>query len=89
MVNSFQSGRDLVRSDLVTLGEDGPYRLTIYHSHGVIVEYFQTTAAALHRQGTLEDLLSAVAWHGAAQTCERMGHSLPVARHARLVCVRE
>jgi hypothetical protein len=64
---SFQPGQDLVRSDLVTLGEDGPYRLTIHHSHGVIVEYFQTTAAALHRQGALEDILSAVAWHGAAQ----------------------
>jgi len=90
MVSAFQSGRDLlVRSDLVTLGEDGPYRLTIRHSHGVIVEYFPTIAAALHRHGTLEDILSAVAFHGATHMRESTMNSLKAARNARLVCVRE
>jgi hypothetical protein len=73
---SFRSGRDLVRSDLVTLGEDGPYRLTIRHSHGVIVEYFHTTAAALQRQEVLEGILSAVQFHGIAHAREGTMQSL-------------
>ena len=68
MVNFCQPGGDLVSpSEIVTLGQDGPFRLTIRHSRGVIVEYFPTISAALHRQGALEDMLSAVAFHGAVQ----------------------
>ena len=89
MASAFQSGPDLVRSDLVALGEDGPYRLTIRHSHGVIVEYFHTTAAALHRQGALEDLLSAVACHGTTRTRDSTRTSLQAAPNARLLGVRE
>jgi hypothetical protein len=71
MISAFQCGPDPLTSDLVALGQDGPYRLTIRHSHGIIVEYFHTTAAALDRQGALEDLLGRVAFHGAALTRER------------------
>lgn len=51
--------RDFVRSELVSLGEEGPYRLTVLHAQGQIVEYFTDTAAALRRQGELEELLAA------------------------------
>jgi hypothetical protein len=44
---------------IVALGRSGPYRLTIHHASGVIVEYFHTTDDALHRQAELEDLLTA------------------------------
>jgi hypothetical protein len=69
MVSAFQSGPDPLRSDLVTLGQDGPYRLTIRHSRGVIVEYFHTTADALDRQGVLvatNGLMAAVAYNNAS-----------------------
>lgn len=50
---------DFVRAEVVCLGEDGPYRLTVFHARGTIVEYFADTAAALKRQGELEHLLAA------------------------------
>jgi hypothetical protein len=50
---------DLVRTDVVSLGENGPYRLTVVHARGTIVEYFADTPAALQRQGELENLLAA------------------------------
>ena len=50
---------DVVHAEVVALGEEGPYRLTVFHARGTIVEYFSDTAAALKRQGELEDLLAA------------------------------
>lgn len=59
MVHAAHTEQQIGRSDLVALGERGPFRLTLHHSHGVIVEYFPTTKAALCRQVELEDLLAA------------------------------
>lgn len=52
-------GREPVRSEVVSLGNEGPIRLTVFHARGRIVEYFPDTAAALRRQGELEYLLAA------------------------------
>jgi len=43
--------------DVVALSQSGPYRMTLRHAHGVIVEYFPTTDAALLRVKALESLL--------------------------------
>ena len=51
------AGPDLVRSELTALGARGPYRLTISHGQGAIVEYFQTARAALVREAELAKLL--------------------------------
>lgn len=53
------AGPEMVRWELTALESDGPYRLTVRHAQGVIVEYFNTSAAALMRQHELEDLLIA------------------------------
>lgn len=53
------SRRELVRSEVVSLGDEGPIRLTVFHARGRIVEYFPDTAAALQRQVELERLLAA------------------------------
>jgi hypothetical protein len=66
MTNVFQAGPDLVRWEITAYGADGPYRLTIDHPNGSIVEYFPTTAAALHREAELERLL--IAARGAGLT---------------------
>lgn len=52
-------GCDVVRAEVVSLGEDGPYQLTVFHARGTIVEYFSDTTSALRRQGEIEDLLAA------------------------------
>jgi len=59
MMNIFMAGADIVRWELTAVGAGGPYRLTICHPHGSIVEYFQTTTAALAREAELEYLLVA------------------------------
>ena len=59
MSNVFVAGQELVRWDVTACGADGPFRLTIRHSHGTIVEYFQTVTDALDREVELEDLLLA------------------------------
>jgi hypothetical protein len=41
------------------VASNGPFRLTLHHSQGTIVEYFQKTAAALVREQELEGLLIA------------------------------
>jgi hypothetical protein len=58
-MNFFMAGGELVRWELTAVGVDGPYRLTVRHTHGAIVEYFRTTSAALQREIELEDLLMA------------------------------
>lgn len=59
MSNVFMAGPELVRWDVTSCGENGPYRLVIRHAHGSIVEYFQTPADALRREAELEELLIA------------------------------
>jgi hypothetical protein len=49
---------DLVRWELTSLGADGPYRLTMRHPHGSIVEYFRALPEALVREAELEHLLT-------------------------------
>lgn len=53
------AGPEMVRWELTAVESHGPYRLTVRHAQGVIVEYFNTSAAALLRQQELEDLLIA------------------------------
>jgi hypothetical protein len=59
MSNVFMAGPELVRWDVTSCGESGPYRLVIRHAHGSIVEYFQTPTDALRREAELEELLIA------------------------------
>jgi hypothetical protein len=58
MSNIFMAGTDLVRWELTSLGSDGPYRLTMHHPHGSIVEYFRGMPAALVREAELEQLMT-------------------------------
>ncbi len=58
VLSFFMAGPEMVRWEL-TVEPDGPYRLTVRHAQGVIVEYFHTSASALMRQQELEDLLIA------------------------------
>ena len=64
MLNFFMAGPDLVRWDLIALETNGPYQLQVQHRHGVIVEYFTSTSAALLRERELEDLLIAARTSG-------------------------
>jgi hypothetical protein len=59
VINFFMAGPEMVRWELTAVESDGPYRLTVHHANGVIVEYFGTPAAALMREQELEDLLMA------------------------------
>lgn len=61
MLNDFLAGPDLVWWKLSALGPhgNGPFRLTIHHSSGSLVEYFQDVTSALLRQGELELILLA------------------------------
>lgn len=59
MTNVFMAGPDLVRWELTSCGDEGPYRLVLRHAQGSIVEYFQTPTAALVRETELEELLIA------------------------------
>ena len=61
MSNIFRTGADLVRWQVTALGGDGPYRLTILHPYGTLVEYFQSATAALLREAEIETLLTAAA----------------------------
>ena len=68
MSNIFKAGTDLVRWDLTTLGADGPYRLSMHHPHGSIVEYFRAMPAALVREAELENLLTTARGAGRNRT---------------------
>ena len=59
MGNYFMAGSDLVRWELTALGHDGPYRLSMHHGQGSIVEYFDNVTDALLREEQLEQLLIA------------------------------
>lgn len=58
-MSAFMAGSELVRWHLVAMRPEGPYRLTLQHGRGSIVEYFTTTEAALRREQELEQLLIA------------------------------
>jgi hypothetical protein len=59
VISFFMAGPEMVRWELTAVQFDGPFRLTVHHATGVIVEYFGTPAAALLREQELEDLLMA------------------------------
>ena len=59
VINFFMAGPEVVRWELTAVESQGPFRLTVHHALGVIVEYFDTSAAALMREQELEDLLIA------------------------------
>ncbi len=58
MSNIFIAGVDLIHWELTSLGADGPYRLTMQHPHGSIVEYFRALPEALTREAELEHLMT-------------------------------
>jgi len=53
------AGQDLVRWDVAAVESKGPFRLTIQHPAGTIVEYFHSASAALAREQAIERLLTA------------------------------
>jgi hypothetical protein len=59
VINFFMAGPEMVRWELTAVESNGPFRLTVHHANGVIVEYFETPAAALMREQELENLLIA------------------------------
>jgi len=59
MLSFFMAGPDRIGWELTAVRPDGPYRLTIHHALGSIVEYFDDVTAALLREGELEELLIA------------------------------
>jgi hypothetical protein len=59
VINFFMAGAEMVRWELIAVECDGPFRLTLHHAQGVIVEYFDTSSAALMREQELETLLMA------------------------------
>jgi hypothetical protein len=58
MVNVFSAGQELVRWEVTAISDEGPYRLSVTHAGGAIVEYFQNVAAALKRERELEVLFT-------------------------------
>jgi hypothetical protein len=59
MTNFFMAGPELVRWEIVALADAGPYKLSVIHPRGTIVEYFTTTDAAMKREQELEALFLA------------------------------
>ena len=57
MSNFFMAGQDVVRWDVAAVESKGPFRLTIHHPAGTIVEYFHSASAALAREQAIESLL--------------------------------
>ncbi len=57
MLHFFRAGPDLVRWELTLVEQGGPYRLSLQHASGVIVEYFESSGPALVRIYELEELL--------------------------------
>lgn len=59
MGNCFMAGAEMVRWELTAMASDGPFRLSVHHSQGTIVEYFKQSTAALMREQEIEGLLIA------------------------------
>ena len=62
----FVAGADVVRWELIALTPEGPYRLTMHHPRGSIVEYFKDATTALNRETELRELLIVIGKHGQA-----------------------
>ena len=58
MSNFFLAGQEIVRWDVAAVESHGPFRLTIRHPAGTIVEYFESVSAALAREQAIEHLLA-------------------------------
>ncbi len=58
MGNFFMSGQDIVRWDVAAVEATGPFRLTIQHPAGTIVEYFHSASSALERERPIENALT-------------------------------
>jgi len=56
MTSFFMAGSEMVRWEIVTLSATGPFKLSVLHPKGTIVEYFTTAAAALRREQEIEAL---------------------------------
>ena len=69
VTNLFMVGAERVTWEIVTIGEGGPYRLSVFHPRGTIVEYFTTTAAAVQREQEIEALLLASTASDPAPAC--------------------
>ncbi len=69
MQNYFFAGNELVHWDvqLVRPKNTPQVRLTIHHSQGSIIEYFNSADEALHREREIEDLLVAARSLGGVQ----------------------
>ena len=59
VTNFFMVGAERITWEIITISEGGPYRLSVFHPRGTIVEYFTTTAAAVKREQEIETLLLA------------------------------
>jgi hypothetical protein len=62
----FMAGPDFVHWQLTAVEHAGPFRLSMHHAQGVIVEYFKDSTAALLREHELETLLVAARTGGRA-----------------------
>ena len=51
-----RAGSEMVRWEIVTLSATGPFKLSVLHPRGTIVEYFTTADAALRREQEIEGL---------------------------------
>jgi hypothetical protein len=74
METLFTAGLDLIRTEITALGTRGPYRLTISHGQGIIVEYFHTAKGALSRAADLEELLLSARGTGPSNVRKKRAH---------------
>ncbi len=56
VTNFFMAGSDRVTWEIVSVTDGGPYKLSLVHPRGTIVEYFATSADAVKREQELEAL---------------------------------
>ena len=80
MLNFFMAGPEMVRWEL-TVESNGPFRLTVRHAQGVIVEYFNssrflrmlsTTASMMSRAGRRGALFCWVESESRSCTCDTL-----------------
>ena len=66
MTSFFMAGPDFVHWQITAVEHAGPYRLSMHHAQGVIVEYFKDSTTALLREHEIEALLVAARAGGRA-----------------------
>ncbi len=69
VTNFFMVGAERVMWEIRSINDGGPYRLSVFHPRGTIVEYFRTTAAAVEREQELETLFLAYPASRVATVC--------------------